>query len=144
MSDGIRVSLEGMPSDASIGWIALAPSVDVNDHRNRLIFTVIYGNPWDPSIRGIAPPRGLPSDVTHTVRALYEEWGTLASVASWISLAELRTAVERISDRAVGTSNPGLYLLQHLSIDIQAILAYLEVYSSAGYATRIVFWFTDI
>jgi hypothetical protein len=37
----------------------------------------------------IAAGRGLPADVSDTVRAEYEEWGLDAHSASWVSLEEL-------------------------------------------------------
>jgi hypothetical protein len=149
MSHGIRASLEARrrAPDPEESWWPLAVDIDVEDYRNRLLFTALAGEPTIFNIEPGAPPRGLPDDATSAVRRLYSTWEKAAWAASWVSYAELVTLIERRDTalRTAARANDGdehALLAQHTSVSMQAILAYLAVYQASGYDVRLIFWFT--
>jgi len=150
MSNGIRAALEArrIQPPPSTGWWAIARDVDVDDYRNRLLFTTLAGESTVFGGEPITAPRGLPNDVTIDVKILYEEWGSAAENVSWASYAELVTAVERIHIIASSVRDSGMdgqmFLAQNIGVSVRAVVAYLAAYQDNGYDTRIVFWFTPL
>lgn len=152
MSSGLRACLEirgtaTMPPDR---WVAVVPSVFIDEVPNRSLFTSLAGHylPW-LDLQPLFPSRGVPADATQGTKKSYEEWGGAAYDASWLTYQEFVTAVEHMSDaiaeleRRQGREASSLLRL-HQGVSIDAIIAFLAVYHSHGFETRIVFWFTPV
>jgi hypothetical protein len=151
VSHGIRAALEGRqldPLDPSIYWSVLALDVDVSDYRNRVLFATLVGGLKTIRIeQPITAPRGLPNDVSPSVREQFEQWGPEAWDVSWVSYDEFLAAVQRLHSYAASMYEEWerrTFLANHLGIAPQAILAFLKVYEDYGYATRLVFWSTPL
>jgi hypothetical protein len=151
MSSGIRAGLEIRDSAAMPHaiWIAVAPSIEVDEVPNRTVFTLLAGYPSRWGLEPLIPLRGLPPDLTPPIQDLYDEWGGSAFDASWVSYQELAATVERLTTtievfaKDQGHAEQDVVQL-HRGISIDAVIAFLGVYHTRGFATRMVFWFTPI
>ncbi len=150
MGYGIRASLEAqrIQPPPSTGWWSIARDIDVDDYHNHLLFAILAGEPTVFDIEPIAAPRGLPDDVTTDVKTVYEEWRSVAWDVSWVSYAELLTAMARIHTIAGSIRDSGMdermFLAQNIGVSVQAIISYLTSYQDNGYDTRMLFWFVPL
>lgn len=153
MSHGIRAGLEirGTVLMPPASWLAVVPCVDVDEVPNRALFTSLAGHElaW-LDLQPLLPARGLPPDVTPALREQYEAWGGSAYDATWLSYEELVTAIKRMTAAYIakgGThtgGESGQLPLRQRGASIDAVVAFLAVYHSRGFETRMVFWFTPV
>lgn len=69
-------------------WEALEFEI-FEDGRSYSIFGFLAGVRNYSAVTPIAEPRGLPADVSDTVRASFEQWGGDGHTSSWLTLEEL-------------------------------------------------------
>ena len=151
MSSGIRASLEIRGTDVMPPntWMAVAPSVDVDEAPNRTIFALLAGYPSALHLAPILQLRGLPVDATGPVREQFSSWGDSTFEPSWVTYQELVGMVEyatkTLEDIALHRGAPFEDLLRHQrGVSLDAVIAFLGVYSARGYEARMVFWFTQV
>jgi hypothetical protein len=151
MSSGIEAGLEvcGTESMLPVQWLAVAPSVLVDEVPNRTIFTLLAGHRSELGIDPVVPLRGLPRDVSKPIQELYDAWGGTAFDASWVTFEEIMATVERLTRALEELSQqnqmaPNEFIRLHRGISIDGVLAFLSVYQARGFNTRLVFWFTPI
>ena len=152
MSHGIEAGLEIRGTDIMppAVWYDIVPSVEIDEVPNRTLFTSLGGHylPW-LGLEPLVPVRGLPADVTQPLKERYDAWGGAAYDASWVTYEELVAAVEHMTtalahlERHQDMDAPTLLRL-HRGVSIDAVIAFLSVYHSRGFETRLVFWFTPI
>ena len=143
----VRVSLPSYRGRPITTWFDVVPWVNIDWIENRTLFGVLAGYPSRLGIEPLIPPRGLPEDVSPTIRQRYDEWNGLAFDASWVTMDELVMMVERLTTaleaRAEGAGLEELRKL-HLNISIDAVIAFLTVYQERGFYPQMVFWSTPI
>lgn len=73
------------------GWQELGNEDDWYDHRNYGVFAVLADvrNYPDHKITTLAAPRGLPEDLSQTVRVAAEVWADDGYSHSWFTIGEL-------------------------------------------------------
>ena len=133
---------------SSGGWWLAAADVYVDEPSNRLLFTSLTGESTGLGIEPVAPLRGLPHDVTTSVRTAYHEWASAALAVSWVTYPELLEAVERvrasIDGRPAAERQKEQFHANQIGVSIQAVLSYMAVYATHGFETRLIFWTTPI
>lgn len=148
MSQGIRAGLEVRP-EGEKRWIAVVPSVDVDEVSNRTVFTLLAGHPSTLGVQPVVPVRGLPDDLSSPIRTLHDRWHGAASEASWVTLDELSDTLQQLTTRIAELSTQaGIptadFMRQHRGVSMDAVIAFLGVYQSHGFDVRLVFWSTPI
>jgi len=96
MSEGIHAGLE-VRARGHKQWTAVVPSVDVDEVANRTIFTLLAGKSSTLGVQPVVPIRGLPSDLSATIRTLHNQWGGTTSQANWVTPGEVNETIRLIT-----------------------------------------------
>lgn len=132
-------------------WQAM-PGIYPFDWRDYGIFGFLANVRNYSEVQPIAPPRGLPSDVSAETRKDYEGWDGNAHSSSWLSVDELANYDydQNIEDRRVMRNGDGVITAEPGDGERMPLREFLgdgffrdiESLKTAG-AERVVFWFDN-
>lgn len=116
------------------------------------VFAFLAGVRNYSAVTPIAPPRGLPEDISNSVKADYDSWNSDAHTPSWLTVKELSDFDydQRMEDRRCMRGNDGGctcdpgegILTTYREFFGDGFLLEIQRLGAVG-AERIVFWFDN-
>lgn len=103
--------------------------------RNYALFGILAGVRWDPPTGPYIRPRGIPNDVSESVKSHYEQWDCDAHTPSYMTLNELK--------KIQWSDYTGEYVDVNDFRDMDNTIKKMEDLSQNPEDIRCVFWFDN-